>query len=144
MSAKKRKPYSKKHDLNLRPDPRIEKEMRNRTASREIPCALAFEIAESLHVGPEEVGRTADVLDIPLVKCQLGLFGYKPENKIVMAEDAPNQALKDAINGSSENSRLSCEKVWQIAVRLNMSKLTVGNACQAGRVKIKTCRLGAF
>lgn len=144
MSAKKRNPYSTKHDPNLPPDPRIEKEIRKRSASREMSCALAFEIAEDLNVGPEEVGRTADVLDIPLVKCQLGLFGYKPEKKIVTAEDATIQALKDAVIGSSENSRLSCDKAWQIAVRFNMSKLAVGNACQASGVQIKTCRLGAF
>lgn len=144
MSEKKRKPYSQKHDPNFRPDPIIEEEMKKRNAGREIPCAFAFEIAEGLGVDPEEVGRTADMLDIPLVKCQLGLFGYKPENKIIRAEDTPNRELKNAVIGSSHNHRLSCEKAWQIADQLNISKLKVGNMCQANGIKIKGCRLGAF
>lgn len=144
MSAKKRKPYSQKHDPNLRPDPIIEEELKKRDAGREIPCALAFEMAERLGVEPEEIGRTADVLDIPLVKCQLGLFGYQPQNKIVRAEDTTNRELKNALVEFSDNSRLSCEKAWQIADRFNISKRTLGNMCQANRIKIKGCRLGAF
>ncbi len=144
MSAKKKKPYSKKHDPNLLPDPTIETEMRKRTANEEISCAIAFEIAQVLHVGPEEVGRTADVLNIAFVKCQLGLFGYKPENKIVTAEESSNRALNDAVTESSENHRLSCEEAWQIASQFNVSKLTVSNTCQASGIKINNCRLGAF
>jgi hypothetical protein len=122
MSERKRKPYSQKHDPNLRPDSRIEKEMKKRDAGREIPCALAFEIAEGLGVEPEDVGRTADVLDIPLVRCQLGLFGYKPENKIIRADDTTNQEIKNALIGSSHHHRLPCEKAWQIADRFNRYK----------------------
>jgi hypothetical protein len=144
MSGKKRKPYSQKHDPNLRPDPRIEKELIKRDANREIPCALAFEIAKGMGVNPEDVGRTADMLDIRLVKCQLGLFGYKPEKKIIQAEDTTNQELKNAVIGSSDNNRLSCKKAWQLADRFNISKLALGNLCQANRIKIKACRLGAF
>jgi hypothetical protein len=144
MSEKVRKPYSKKHDPNLCPDPTIEKEMRKRDAGREISCALAFEIAESMGVDPEEVGRTADVLEIPVVECQLGLFGYKPEKKIIKSEDTTDQELKNAVIGSSDNRRLSCEKAWQIAERFSIGKLTVGNLCQANRIQIKGCRLGAF
>ncbi|MGD8836980.1 MAG: hypothetical protein PVI54_11650 [Desulfobacteraceae bacterium] len=48
MSTNEKKPYSKKHDPNLRPDPIIETEMRKRTANQTISCALAFEMAEGL------------------------------------------------------------------------------------------------
>ncbi|MGD9365809.1 MAG: hypothetical protein PVH87_08950 [Desulfobacteraceae bacterium] len=144
MSTKKRKPYSQKHDPNLRPDPIIEEELKKRDASREISCALAFEIAYGLGVDPKEIGRTADILDIPLVKCQLGLFGYTPKNKIIRAEDTTNRDLKNALVESSDNNRLSCEMAWQIADRFNIGKPTLGNMCQANRIKIKGCRLGAF
>lgn len=144
MSKKKRKPYSQKHDPGLRPDPEIEKEIQKRAAGRELPCAIAFEIAAGLGVDPEQVGRTADVLDIPLAKCQLGLFGYKPDNKIIREQDTTNQDIKNAVIGSSDNNRLSCKKAWQLADRFNITKLAVGNLCQANRIKIKDCRLGAF
>jgi hypothetical protein len=75
MSKNKSKPYSLKHDPNLRPDPHIEQALIRKRADSESPCTLAFEIARDLSVTPEEIGRTADILDIPLAKCQLGLFG---------------------------------------------------------------------
>jgi hypothetical protein len=144
MSEKKRKPYSQKHDPHLRPDPTIKKALTNRGVGSEIPCALAFEIARDLGVAPEKVGRTVDILDIPLATCQLGLFGYKPEKKIIRAEDTTNQELKDVVVGSTEDSRLSCAVAWQIADRFNVGKKVVGNVCQANGIKIKDCRLGAF
>ena len=144
MSAKQKTPYSQKHAPDFRPDPAIETEMRHCTANQEISCAAAFEIATRLHVGPEEVGRTADVMDIAIVKCQLGLFGYKPEKKIITAEETPHRALNDAIAESSANHRLSCAQAWQIASQYQVSKLTVSNTCQAKGIKIKNCRLGAF
>lgn len=144
MSGKKTKPYSKKHDPNVSPDPMIEAEMKKRNAKHEISCALAFEIAKGLGVKPKEVGLSADVLNTTIVKCQLGLFGYKPENKIVTDDETSNQALNDAVTGSSENQKLSCEKAWQIAGQFNVSKLSVGNTCQSNGIKIKNCCLGAF
>jgi hypothetical protein len=144
MSEKKRKPYSEKHDPDFRPDPSIEKALRKGAANQELSCALAFKIAEDLRVEPHEVGRTADVLDIRIVKCQLGLFGYKPDKKIVTAEDAPNQEIEEALTKSSEDDRMSCEKVFQIAAQFNMSKLTISNVCQGNLIQIKSCQLGAF
>ena len=144
MSDKKKSLYSEKHRPNLRPDPRIEKAMKERCRNQEISCFRAFEIAERLNVKPMEVGRTADLMNIRLVKCQLGLFGYQPENKIVKAEETSNRALQDAVADSSENNRLTCEKAWQIADQLNISKRKVSNVSQARGIKIKSCQLGAF
>jgi hypothetical protein len=144
MSAKKKSLYSEKHRPNSQPDPRIEKEIKERCEKPEISCFRAFKIAAHLNVKPMEVGRTADLMNIQLVKCQLGLFGYQPGNRIVKAEKTSNRALHDAVTESSENNRLTCEKAWQIADQLNISKLKVSNACQAKGIKIKSCQLGAF
>ncbi len=144
MSANKKSLYSEKHRPNLRPDPRIEIEIKKRCEKQEISCVRAFEIADRLNVKPMEVGRTADLMNIQLVKCQLGLFGYKPEKKIVRAEETSNQALLDEVIGSSENNRLTCEKAWQIADQLNIGKRKVSNVSQANGIKIKSCQLGAF
>jgi hypothetical protein len=144
MSEKQRKPYSQKHDPDLRPDPAIEKALLKRAAGSEVPCTLAFEIASSLGIDPEAVGRTADLLDIRLVKCPLGLFGHRPQKKIINAEDTTDRKLKSAIIGASENSTLSCTAAWELAKRFNISKATVGNVCQANQIKIRGCRLGAF
>lgn len=144
MPAKKRSLYSEKHRPNSHPDPRIEKEIKERCEKQEISCFRAFKIAERLNVKPVEVGRTADLMNMKVVKCQLGLFGYKPNNKIVRAEETSNRALQDAVNEYSENNCLTCEKAWQIADQLNISKLTVSNVSQANGIKIRNCQLGAF
>ncbi len=144
MPAHKKSHFSKKHSPDLRPDPKIEKEMNHQCEKQEISCFRAFKIAEQLNVTPMEVGRTADLMNIQVVKCQLGLFGYQPENKIVRAEQTSNHALQDAVTETSENNRLTCEKAWQIAERLNISKLKVSNVSQANGIKIKNCQLGAF
>ena len=144
MSAHKKSHYSKKHSPNSRPDPEIEKEIKHQCEKQEISCFRAFKIAEQLNVPPIEVGRTADLMNIQVVKCQLGLFGHTPENKIVKAEQTSNHALQDAVTGTSENNRLTCEKAWQIADRLNISKLKVSNVSQANGIKIRNCQLGAF
>ena len=144
MSTEKGKSFSEKHSPKLRPDPMIEEEMRRRAANQEIPCTAAFEISRDLGMTTMAVGQTADLMNIAVVKCQLGLFGYQPEKKIIKAEDTSNRALKDAIMGSAENSRLSCKKAWQIAGQFKISKLVVGNVSQANGIKIKSCQLGAF
>ena len=144
MSAEKGKPFSEKHPPNLRPDPRIKNEIKKWYQKQELACARAFEIAERLHVRPMEVGRTADLMDIKVVQCQLGLFGYKPEKKIVRAEETSDRSLQEAVLKSSQNNRLTCEKAWQIADRLNISKLKVCNVSQANGIQIKHCQLGAF
>lgn len=144
MSAKQKSLYSQKHHPDLHPDPRIEKEIKQRCKEQAISCFRAFEIADRLNVKPIEVGRTADLMNIRLVKCRLGLFGHKPKNKVVRAKETSNRALQDAIADSSENNQLTCEKAWQIADQLNISKLTVSNASQAKGIKIKNCQLGAF
>ena len=144
MSTKKGKTFSEKHDPNLLPDPVIEKEMRKRAIKQTIPCALALEIARDLSMTTMEVGQTADLMNISVEKCQLGLFGYQPEKKIIKAEDTSNLSLKGAIIESAENNRLSCERAWQIAGQFNVNKLVVGNVSQANGIQIKSCQLGAF
>jgi hypothetical protein len=144
MPTEKKSLYSEKHRPNSHPDPRIEKEIKERCEKPELSCFRAFKIAEHLNVKPIEVGRTADLMNMQLVKCQLGLFGYQPKKRIVKAEQTSNQALQDAVAESSENNRLTCENAWRIADQLNISKLKVSNVSQANGIKIKSCQLGAF
>ena len=39
-----------------------------------LPCAVAFKIAQELKVSLREVGETADKLGIRIANCQLGCF----------------------------------------------------------------------
>jgi len=144
MSLRKGKTFSTKHGSDEKPDTSIKNEILKRTQNEKIPCAVAFEIAKALQISPEKVGKTADLINFKLTKCQLGLFGYQPQKKIVKPQDSINVDVKDAVFDALVQERLSCKQVWDIASRLKVSKMTVSGACETMRVKIKNCQLGAF
>lgn len=144
MPSKRGKLFSEKHGPDAQPDPVLAEEIQKRLKDRAIPCAVAFELAHDLKIDPLEVGRTADLLEVSISHCQLGLFGYKPDKKIIKPENTDNQDLVEAIKAALKNNRLPCPEAWEIATRFNVSKLKVGNVAQANGIKIKYCQLGAF
>jgi hypothetical protein len=135
---------SDKHGPGARPDPVLAEALRKSSKDRTVACAVAFEVARDLKVPPREVGKTADLLDIAITKCQLGLFGYGEKKSIVKAENTTNQELIHAIQGALENDRLPCASAWEIADRFKVTKLKVANVAQGLGIKIKRCQLGAF
>jgi hypothetical protein len=143
MKEKKSR-FSEKYGPDEIPDPLIKEQILKRTKKDEIACAVAFEIADKLSVKPSEVGKTADLLEYRLVKCQLGLFGYKPGHSIVEAKLPENVKIVEAIKDGMVNGRLPCKTAWEIAARFNVHKMTISSACEAMNIKIKPCQLGAF
>jgi len=144
MSLRKGKAFSTKHGPDEKPDTSIKNEISRRSQDEKIPCAVAFEIAKALEISPEKVGKTADLMNFKLTKCQLGLFGYQPKKKIVKPQDNINVDVKDAVFDALVQERLSCKQAWNIASRLQVSKMTVSGACESMGVKIIDCQLGAF
>jgi hypothetical protein len=144
MSKQKGKKFAEKHESNTQLNQEIKDQIISRTKNNELPCAVAHKIAAELNVSPAEVGKTADLLEMMLVKCQLGLFGYTPEKKIVKPEPADNPDLTNAIQEARVDGNLSCENAWEIARRFDVSKMKVSSVCEQLKIKIKPCQLGAF
>lgn len=144
MGLPKGKKFSEKHGSNSKPDRLIKDEILKQTKNEEIPCAVAFEVARRLQISPDAVGKTADLMNFKLIKCQLGLFGYQPQKKVVKSIDKVDEALKDAIRGARVQERLSCKSAWDISSRLKIGKMKVSGACETLGIKIKDCQLGAF
>lgn len=144
MSLRNGKTFSTKHGPDEKPDTSIKNEILKRIKNKKIPCAVAFEIAKALKISPENVGKTADLMNFKLTKCQLGLFGYQPKKKIVKPQYIINADVKDAVSAALVQGRLSCQLAWDIASRLHVNKMTVSSACEAMEIKIKDCQLGAF
>ncbi|OQX26497.1 MAG: hypothetical protein BWK80_10170 [Desulfobacteraceae bacterium IS3] len=144
MAAHSGKKFAEKHGPDAKPDSLIRDEILKNTKDNELPCAVAFEIAKSMGVLPKEVGKTADLMNFRIVKCQMGLFGYKPESKAVKPHPDASRELKDAILNAMVNERLPCKSAWEIGARLDIGKMTVSGACEAMNLKIKPCQLGAF
>jgi hypothetical protein len=107
----------------------------------------ACRISEELHVSLAEVGRNADLLDMRLNQCRLGLFGYASstgKKRIVTPAKAVSDTTREAIFNAIEAGRLPCIQAWEIAARLLMPKKEVASAAEALGIKISRCQIGAF
>jgi hypothetical protein len=144
MSGSTKKPFFQKHGANAIPDGSIKKEILSRIKGDSISCSVAFDIAKTLKVSPDRVGQTADLMNLKLTKCQLGLFGHTPESKIIEPKPDIDLELKNEIQEALVDGRLPCQGAWEIASRLSVAKLEVSGACEALNIKIKPCQLGAF
>lgn len=136
--------FADKHDSNAKIDEHIKNALEQQTKNNEVPCAVAFKIAETLQVSPSDVGKTADLLEMELVKCQLGLFGYKPDKKIVKPKAPEHPDLEKAIRDALIDGKLPCRKAWEIARSQGLSKMAISAVCEHLKIKIKPCQLGAF
>jgi hypothetical protein len=123
---------------------KIEKILLQESKDGELPCAIAFDIADKHQTSPAVIGECADRLKIRLVKCQMGLFGYQPEKKIVKPSVEVGAELGVQIEEALIVDRLPCASAWNIAEKLGVAKMEVSSACEAMGIKIKPCQLGAF
>ena len=136
--------FSEKHATDTQMDPAVKQEIVDKSKNNEIACAVAFQIAKELEATPADVGKGIDLLNIRLVKCQLGLFGYSPIKKAVKPKAPQSPDLEEAIRKALVEKKLSCRAAWDIAHRFDVPKMTVSAACEALEIKIKPCQLGAF
>jgi hypothetical protein len=138
------KDFSKKHPPDKKLDESLARAVRARAQEGEIPCAVAFEIAKEKDAPPGEVGFTLDALGVKVVKCQLGLDGYKPDKRIVKPAETVSSELEEAVRDSLNTGRLPCAAAWSIAERLRLRKMEVSAACETLGIKISACQLGSF
>jgi hypothetical protein len=144
MTREDRGHYGKKHAPDKKIDPAVADAVKNRAVEGKMACAVAFSIAADLGVAPEEVGFTIDILEIRLIKCQLGLFGYTPQKSIVKPAQSVPEEMEESIRSSLINGKLPCAAAWDIAPEMGIGKMAVSSACETLGVKIRPCQLGAF
>jgi hypothetical protein len=144
MAQKDRGHYAQKHEHHQKPNQRIVTEVKEKDINGELSCSNAFIIAEKLEVSPAEVGLTLDLLEMPVIQCQLGLFGHKPKKRIVTAAEVISTSLEEAIRRNLVEGRLPCLSAWEIAKSLMVTKMAVSRACESLKIKICNCQLGAF
>lgn len=125
-------------------DNRIADAVRERAKEGKLSCGAAFRIAEDLRVNPLEVGETADEIGVRLHRCQLGLFGYDGEERIIHPAQDVSPELELAIREGLIVGRLPCAVAWALANRFNIRKLDVANAAERLDIRIGQCQLGAF
>jgi len=104
-------------------------------------------ISKELQVGIPEVGATADLMEMKIKECQLGLFGWgeKPSHgkDIRVAGSVPVE-IKSALEKAVVNGEVACATLWTIADRLGAERKVVSTACETLGIKIRSCQLGTF
>lgn len=147
MTHKDAGKYSAKHPSGITINEQIARMVREKSPGGELACAMAEKISKELGIEISKVGITADLLEIKIKKCQLGLFGYgkKPlHGKGIQAADSVSDEMERAIDEAAENGQVTCAALWAIADRLDTKRKEVSAACETLKIKIRKCQLGAF
>ena len=136
--------YAEKHPVGLEIKPEIVKAIQVKASEQKISCAAAFSVVEELDVDPSDIGVALDSQEISITKCQLGLFGYGLEKKAVKPADHVPQDVERAVREVVINERMMCQDAWKMAERFGLKKMEISSICEALKIKIRSCQLGAF
>jgi hypothetical protein len=136
--------YAAKHPPGTRPDPAIAAAVLTRTENGLITCTDAHRIARDLDVSPARVGAAIDLLEKRIARCQLGLFGYAPERKILKPAESVAPELAAALKQRAVKERVSCLDCWEVAAAFAVARMDAAAACEFLGLRIRPCQLGAF
>jgi hypothetical protein len=136
--------YFEKHPKDSKIDNDLKQEIIGQVKDNNIACKKAEEIAGKKGMAIGKIGKAIDILNINIIECQLGLFGYGEVKKIVQPAKEVTPEMKENITSALKNGRLPCAAAWKIAEKLNIPRMKVSAACEALQIKIKPCQLGAF
>ena len=136
--------YAAKHPEGTKPDPEISRRLKQKIVDGKVSCAAAHAIADELPAAPHKVGMAIDLMEARIHKCQLGLFGYQPEKRIVKPAADPSPEIENAVTAQLESERISCKKCWDIADQLGKQRMDISSVCERMGIKICQCQLGAF
>ena len=136
--------YRAKHPQGTPCDPSLAPALSEIALDGRITCTAACRLADTLGVEPGALGTTADLLELRIIRCQLGLFGYEPEKRIVKPAEAVSGDLRERLEATIADGKISCASLWEIADAIGLEKMDVSAACEHLKVKITPCKLGAF
>jgi len=139
--------YAAKHPPGTKLDEKIAKAVREKSAGGGLACAAGEKIARDLGVQIAAVGIAADLLELKIKNCQLGLFGWgdKPNHgKDIQAVASVSAEMKAALEEAAEGGEIACKAVWAVADRLAAKRKEASGACETLKLKIRKCQLGAF
>ena len=124
-------------------DPKLVEAVAAKAKENKLTCAGAHKLAADSGVSPAEVGRAMDEAKIKIIRCQLGLFGYKG-GKTIQPPAEVEPTLKEAVSAAAQDGVISCADIWAAASKVGTPYLRASEACEAMGLKIRPCQLGAF
>ena len=135
--------YARKHPEKQR-DQAIAKVIEKKAENGRLNCTDAHKAAKQLGLSPNKIGEQADLAELRISKCQMGLFGYHAGPKNLNPDIEISEATEQAIDQAQTDGRISCVQCWELATALGISRLDMGSACEKKNIRIKPCQLGAF
>ena len=136
--------YKRKHPQGTPINAAIAEKLTARAKDGRINCAVAHQIARELGVTPQEVGLAADLLELRINQCQLGLFGHGHQKRLIFAAKEVTAELRQAIETAMDDDGLACDAAWRIAEQFTIPRVEVSSACETLGIRVKACQLGAF
>jgi hypothetical protein len=136
--------YRAKHPGGTAYDPAVAAALTARAEEGKISCSDAHAVAGESGIAPAEAGRTADLLELRIHRCQMGLFGYSPEKRIVKPAADVSEELRALLAGAATEERIDCLSCWEIAGSRGIEKMAVAAACERLGLKVRNCQIGAF
>lgn len=136
--------YAGKHPDSAVLEKNVAADLKREIKDGRISCAEAHGVAKNLALSPADIGMALDLMEVRLMRCQLGLFGYTPENRIVKKAAQWDATLEKEIRQALKDDRLPCADAWSIARQQGISRLELANVCEALGIKVRPCQLGAF
>ncbi len=136
--------YFKKHPEGTKVKEDLKQDILKQVKDNNIACRAAEKISQNKNMPMGDIGVAIDMLNVNIVQCQLGLFGYDGKQKRVSPAATVAPDLETAIRAALVKDRLSCVSAWSIADQMGLKRLDVCAACEKLKIKIKPCQLGAF
>ena len=87
MSKEHQEGYAGKHPESAVLNENLAAALKKEIKDGQISCAAAHNVAKTIAFAPADVGIALDLMEVRLIHCQLGLFGYAPEKRIVKKAD---------------------------------------------------------
>ncbi len=126
--------------------PTMEERLKKASREGKIACANLFEIAAELGETPARIGAVASEIDLRIVHCQLGAFGYDDfgERTLLHALSALPESVSSALTERLVGGRLPCAVAWKIAQQFGLPRFIIGCAAETKELRIGPCQLGCF
>jgi hypothetical protein len=122
----------------------LEEEMGASAVNGQIPCAVAFRIAEKLKLVPRVIGDKANELKVRIINCQLGCFYVEKATHEDLEGRVIDPRLTGEVQAALVQGKLPCRVAFQIAEKLKAGRKQVGDAATKLKIKIADCQLGCF
>lgn len=124
----------------------IEDRLREASQEGRIGCAQLFEIAAELGTTPAQIATAANGIELRIVHCQLGAFGYEDfgERRLLRALPELPAAIATELVGGLVDGRLPCASAWRIGRQFGLPRFIIGCAAETKGLRIGPCQLGCF